>query len=263
MWKFIGALIGLLIAGWPGALIGLGFGWFYENSSLSKPRVFGPFADLQAKREQYFVSTFRLMGHVAKADGRISEEEIELTETLMQRMGLTVEHRREAIAQFKEGAASSFDRDAEIAAFAQRCGQGGSLANMLMVTLISVAFADLTLDSGENQALETIAAGLGFSEAQYRQLLEMVTAQNGFADEAAALGQAASANDLALAYQALGVTPEVDNKTLKQAYRRLISKHHPDKLIAQGVPDDMVALATERSQEIQTAYDLIQKSRQS
>jgi DnaJ like chaperone protein len=63
------------------------------------------------------------------------------------------------------------------------------------------------------------------------------------------------------AYDALGVTPEVGDKDLKRAYRKLMSENHPDKLIAQGVPEDMVKLATERSQEIQAAYEMVRKAR--
>ena len=53
----------------------------------------------------------------------------------------------------------------------------------------------------------------------------------------------------------------MDDKALKRAYRKLMSENHPDKLIAQGVPEDMIKLATERSQEIQAAYEMIKKSR--
>jgi DnaJ like chaperone protein len=66
---------------------------------------------------------------------------------------------------------------------------------------------------------------------------------------------------LAEAYQAIGVKPDVDDRELKKAYRRLMSENHPDKLSANGVPKEMVELATERSQNITTAYDLIKQSR--
>ena len=64
-----------------------------------------------------------------------------------------------------------------------------------------------------------------------------------------------------MAYEALGITEQTSDKDAKRAYRKLMSEYHPDKLMGQGVPDDMIKVATERSQEVQAAYDLIKKSR--
>ncbi|MGJ8687769.1 MAG: DnaJ domain-containing protein, partial [Spongiibacteraceae bacterium] len=63
------------------------------------------------------------------------------------------------------------------------------------------------------------------------------------------------------AYKAIGVEETASDAELKKAYRRLMSEHHPDKLIAKGVPEDMIKMATEKSQEIQAAYEMIKKSR--
>ncbi|MEP5324273.1 DnaJ domain-containing protein, partial [Marinobacter alexandrii] len=63
------------------------------------------------------------------------------------------------------------------------------------------------------------------------------------------------------AYAALGIDSTVSDKDLKRAYRKLMSENHPDKLIARGVPEDMVKVATEKSQEIQAAYEMINKAR--
>ena len=61
--------------------------------------------------------------------------------------------------------------------------------------------------------------------------------------------------------QCTGVSASISDKELKRAYRKLMSEHHPDKLIAKGVPEDMIKIATEKSQEIQAAYEMIRKSR--
>ena len=63
------------------------------------------------------------------------------------------------------------------------------------------------------------------------------------------------------AYNLLGVTANDDNDKIKKAYRRLMSKYHPDKLVAKGLPTEMLNVAKEKTQQISAAYDLIMRSR--
>ena len=129
----------------------------------------------------------------------------------------------------------------------------------LLVFLISLALADGTVDSNEQRVLESVASYLGYRPEQFAHLLSMVEAQSHFHDFTGAT--VPQQNQLADAYLALGVDSTCGDRELKQAYRRLMSEHHPDKLIARGVPEEMVKLATEKSQEIQAAYELIKNQR--
>jgi DnaJ like chaperone protein len=104
-----------------------------------------------------------------------------------------------------------------------------------------------------------IAGLLGVHPAQLDQLLHMARAQAHFHGHSG--GTAEPGTRLEDAYAALGVSSEVNDRDLKRAYRKLMSEHHPDKLIARGVPEDMLKLATEKSQEIQSAYEMIRKHR--
>ncbi len=74
-------------------------------------------------------------------------------------------------------------------------------------------------------------------------------------------GQVTTGAALDDAYKALGVTKDSTDAEVKRAWRKLMSQYHPDKLIGQGMPEDMIAMATEQAKEIQVAYDLIKKSR--
>jgi DnaJ like chaperone protein len=122
-----------------------------------------------------------------------------------------------------------------------------------------MALADHQLEASERAVLERLASLLGYSAAQLDQLLRMVQAQDHF--HTGTQGGPAADGSLEDAYAALGVSPDVDDRQLKRAYRKLMSEHHPDKLIARGVPEDMLKVATERAQEIQAAYEMIRRSR--
>jgi DnaJ like chaperone protein len=63
------------------------------------------------------------------------------------------------------------------------------------------------------------------------------------------------------AYNMLYVEKSASDAEVKKAYRRQMNKHHPDKLTARGMPEEMIKLATEKTQEIKSAYDLIKKQR--
>ena len=106
--------------------------------------------------------------------------------------------------------------------------------------------------------LVRIARRLNLREADVAQLEALLRA--GFAGPSGA-GAAPMKDRLADAYTALGVTPDASPAEIKLAYRKLISKNHPDKLAARGLPESMRAVAEERSREINSAYDLIKDAR--
>ena len=196
------------------------------------------------------------MGKLAKADGHVSEDEIAHVEQFMQRLNMTAEHRQQAIAWFKQGADPAFDIDATYKKFMAVCGHTRNLKQMLLVSLIVMAFADGHFHPAEETLLTDIAARLGYDQAAFKQLMDMVLNQSHFGGS-----QANAASALEDAYKALGVTKDSTDAEIKRAYRKLMSQYHPDKLIGQGMPADMIAMATEQAKEIQLAHDLIKKTR--
>jgi DnaJ like chaperone protein len=255
LFKIILALLGYYLFGIFGAFLG-----YIVGSSIDRYRAYGPGAVnplTSAHRQTVFLETvFILMGKLAKADGRISEGEITHVETFMQKLGMTPEHRQLAIALFKQGAAPDYDISQKVNEFMSVCGHTHSLKQMLLVYLVVMAVSDGRLDSSEESFLRGIAIHLGYDEPAFRHLLEMILNQSHFAG-----GQVTTADALEDAYKALGVTKESSDQEIKRAYRKLMSQYHPDKLMGQGVPEDMIKMATAQAQEIQTAYDLIKKSR--
>lgn len=263
--KLIGVVLGGLAGGLWGAVIGLIVGHFFDEA-LSRARLRVAPEQLQHVQDCFFHTVFSLLGYIAKADGRVSEQEIQTTEHFMAQMGLSGEHRREAIRLFGIGKDSKFDADQVISEFRAVCGGHPNLVQLLLVYLVNVAMADGRLDVAEERVLRQVADGLGIASFAFEQLLRMIKAQNAFRGGYGAeqgYGAKSESDTLAMAYQALGVSADASDKEVKKAYRKLMSEFHPDKLIGQGVPDDMVQAATERSQEIQRAYDVIKRARQS
>ena len=257
---FIGFLLGIFAAfKLSGGLIG----------QLSGFGNVGGITGIKTKRQSLFFKTaFTLMGKIAKADGRVSEQEIAHVEKFMAQLNMSPAHRKQAIEHFKTGAKADFDIKPLIAEFNTATFQSPNLKQMLMVYLVRVALADGQLHPNEASLMQDIAQQLGYSATAFAQLMAMLQGQDQFAGggyqqggATGGMGGYTSAGALDAAYQALGVNKNSTDSEIKKAYRRLVREYHPDKLMGQGLPEAMIKEATQRSQEIQTAYDLIKKSR--
>ena len=260
--KIIAGLLGLAVAGPIGVLIGIYVGHQFDKG-LGGLRPMSARQQVEV-REAFFEAVFSLLGHLAKADGRVSEVEISHAQGLMGKMGLNTAHRKKAIELFKTGSQSGFSIDATMDRFMAVCGRQNNLKRSLLNYLISLAIADGDLHRAEQDVLRKIAGRLGFSGALFDQLINMIKAQSQFRESGGGSGDfraSASPDKVQAAYTALGVKVAQSDTQIKRAYRKLISENHPDKLIGQGMPEDMVKLATERTQEIQTAYELVVASR--
>lgn len=265
--KLIGGILGFFAAGPIGLVIGVAIGHFFDRGFGQTLRFdFG--AERARLQQLFFDTTFSIMGHIAKADGRVSEQEIEQAELIMQRLGLSAEHRSEAIKLFKQGADANFQLEPAISRFIAEGGRQHNLPILLLEFLFAIALADGQLHPAEQDILSRVASYLGIGSRQFEQLMAMLQAQQqfhgGHYQQAGGeqFRRPTPADELDSAYRALGVQASDSDRDIKKAYRKLMSQHHPDKLIAQGVPEDMIKLATEKSQEIQAAYDLVKRARQ-
>lgn len=256
MFKIIGLIAGFYLLGVIGAILGYVLGAVIDRVRTLGTGGVNPLRN--ALRQAVFLETlFTLMGKLAKADGHISQGEIAHAELFMHKLAMTADHRRQAISWFKKGADQSFDIGPTYRRFMSVCGQTKDLKQVLLVYLIVTALADGHIHPAEEALLFEIASHLGYAKAAFQQLMDMVLNQSHF-------GRQPIDPDAALddAYKALGVTRDSTDQDIKRAYRKLMSQYHPDKLMGQGLPEDMIAVATEQAKEIQLAYDLITKNKQ-
>jgi len=157
---------------------------------------------------------------------------------------------------FKQGGSPDFAIEPIYTRFMAVCGHTRQLKKILLVYLITMAVADGHMHAAEEALLADMSGHLGYTPSDFKQLVDMVLNQSHFAG-----GKPSTAAALDDAYKALGVTKDHTDQEIKRAYRKLISQYHPDKLIGQGLPADMIAMATEKAKEIQLAHDMIKQTR--
>lgn len=255
--KIFGGAFGFMIGGPLGAVLGAALGHSFDRG------VNGIEAGTGGRQERvqaaFFTATFSVMGRIAKADGQVSEAEIDLAEEIMRRMQLNAEQRQAAIRLFNEGKKTGFDLDGVLRQFRQECGRRTSLIQMFIELQLQAAFADGRMDDAEERLLLHICQVLRFPEERFRLLARMMGGEYR-AHQRDARGRPAGMG-LDDAYAILGVSKSADDAEVKKAYRKLMSQHHPDKLVSRGLPDEMIQVAKEKSQDISRAYERIKDAR--
>lgn len=255
--KVLGAGFGFMFGGIFGAIIGVFIGNTFDRGASQAN--FG-FVNPAAVQDEFFQSLFQVMGHIAKADGQVTEHEIQVAKMIMAQMRLDENRKSEAIELFNRGKQPEFNLDQTLKHFKQTCHGHKNLMQMFLEIQIAAAFADGGIQTSEKAILENISRVLGFNNFHLDLLIKSFQAQQRFHQTGGQ--QAYNGKDrLADAYQALGVDASTSDKDAKKAYRKLMSQHHPDKLVAKGLPEEMMQVAKEKSQEIQAAWEVVRKER--
>jgi DnaJ like chaperone protein len=251
----LGGTLGYMFGGPLGALLGAALGRNFDRG-IKITDQHGAFGAGQQERVQaaFFTTTFSVMGYIAKADGRVSRDEIAAAESLMGQMQLNDQQRKAAIKLFNEGKKDDFPLHDVLRQFRQESMRRRNLVQMFLEIQIAMAMADGHLHATEKKVLYQIGDWLGFARTDIEHLFNMAGPGAG-----GTTGQ--RKQSLKKAYDILGVGKSASDAEIKKAYRRLMSQHHPDKLIAKGLPDEMIKFATEKTQEIKSAYEQIKESR--
>ncbi|WP_428622701.1 co-chaperone DjlA [Sedimenticola sp.] len=262
--KLAGGAFGFMVGGPIGALLGAVLGHNLDKGlkGLSGDERFAP-GDQERVQTAFFTTTFSVMGAIAKADGRVSPDEIALAKSVMVEMDLNDEMRRTAINLFNQGKEADFPLDEVLEQFRTECHRRNTLIQMFIEIQLQAAYADGTLDKAEEQLLLHICKRLGIPEFAFRRLEKMIRAERHFGGQAG--GRRAEAKpsrpSLQDAYAMLNVPASASDAEVKKAYRRLLSQHHPDKLVSKGLPEEMMKMATQKTHEIRQAYERVKEAR--
>jgi DnaJ like chaperone protein len=272
--KVIGGTIGMLVLGPIGAVIGAIIGHLFDIGQISGA-IFGGRPDPRLVNELFFPTTFRVMGHIAKADGRVTEQEIASARAVMHALHLQPEQIQAAIGYFSEGKQPGFNLDAALARLRASIARNPDLTQFFVEIQLQASLAGNGLSDVPRARLQRVALLLGLSLTDFARLESLLRfrqgagmggrsggGNGGASGSSAGTGAAAASNErIAQAYSMLEASPHMSDEAVVKAYRRQMSKHHPDKLRANGLPQSMLERAKERTQQIQWAYELIRERR--
>ena len=260
--KVIGAVLGAIIGrGLFGAIVGLLIGHQFDRRAASGRAPAG--GDPGAFRNAFFRATFQAMGHVAKADGRVTEQEIDAARAVMRHYSLGPDDVKRAIEFFTEGKRADFPLEDVLGELRAVAAGRGDLMRLFVQIQLEASMRAGGLNPASRSVFARMCSVLGISAAEFAALEAMLRMSGGYGGPGAggAHGPRAQSSRLEDAYQVLGVSRTASDREVKLAYRRLMSQNHPDKLVANGLPESMVEAAHERTRRILEAYELVRESR--
>jgi DnaJ like chaperone protein len=260
--KVVGGVIGLLTGGPVGAAIGAALGHQYDSArDEGEAPPEGPRIASAQAAERFFVSTFRIMGHVAKSDGRVSEAEIAAARGIMAALRLDSMQVAVAIEEFSKGKQDGFDLAGEMANLRAALADRADLTRIFMEIQVRAALAGNNLEGPARKYVSRVASNLGISMIELAQIEAVLRIQRGNFRREPQQPAAQYTQQIEQAYKVLEVEPGANNEDVVKAYRRQLSRHHPDKLKANGLPESMIEHAKERTQQIIEAWELIKERR--
>jgi DnaJ like chaperone protein len=264
--KLIGAYLGYLIAGPVGTLFGVLIGNVFDrglSEHFSRPHWSYHEEKRKHIKKIFFTATFSIMGHISKADGRVSEKEIQMAKKIMQELELNHSQRKAAQQYFNEGKQVNFNFKKTIQLLQGALRDNPGLLRLFIDIQYRIAKVD-QLSIKKQQVLNTLLNSLGFASLnQQHHFYEDFTHDSTYRGSSSSHQQSYQTprNAIDHAYGILKVTPSNNQKEIKRAYQKLISVNHPDKLIAKGLPEEMIKKANEKTQKIRKAYEQICENR--
>lgn len=254
--KAFGALFGVLTGGPVGALLGAALGHMLDMQAEARLEQSAPL-DAARVQEAFFRATFQIMGHLAKADGRVSEDEIRAARAMMSELRLGERETQLAMVLFTQGKARDFPLDATLRNLRTEFRSRADLCRMFLQIQLQAILWGGGLNSPTRAMLRRICELLDVSPYELAQMEALLRMQR----QTRQPGTRPAGNNLADAYEVIGVPATATNAEVTKAYRRLMSQNHPDKLHAKGLPESMMQVAEEKTRQILAAYEAIRGAR--
>jgi DnaJ like chaperone protein len=257
--KLIGGIVGLATGRPLLALLGLFLGHQFDRGFADRFSVFRADGSRTITLPDGFArALFKVMGHIAKSDGRVTDDEIRAARALMHRLNMGPTQIRRAIVWFDEGKAAGFPLTETIRQLRAQYARRADLRSLYVRLLMEVSLSKNRLQRAERNILWNICKELDISRVELAQVEAMLRAQRGF--RKSPHGDI-DADKVSRAYGMLGIDRSATNDEVKKAYRRLMNKHHPDKIAANNPDASILDEAERQTREIRSAYDLLKTRR--
>lgn len=242
--KIMGGSVGFMLGGPIGALVGVSLGHaLFDDRTRAGYAESGRMTGQEQRQAVFFTATFAMLGKMAKADGRVCQNEINVVRSFMQdKLRLDAAAQQFAISVFNEAKDDATPFEEYARQFGQVFQAEPQLRTMFFEMLFSVALADGVLHPAEEKILRSAPPLLGLPGHLYETVRRQFV------------------NDLSHHYAILGLADGAEMTDVKKAYRKLVSEYHPDKIIAKGLPEDFIKFAEQKFREVNEAYEAIQKA---
>ena len=254
--KAFGALVGGIAGGPVGAVAGAFVGHWFDAQKRSK-QPSASYTSSVAVQEAFFRATFQAMGHIAKADGRVSEDDIRAARAMMAELRLGEREIQLAIELFTEGKAADFPLESTLKALHSLCAERPDLRRMFIQIQLQSALWSGRVHPQARRLLSLACDALDVSAYELVQMEALLRMQRA----APSTSTEPAIDRLSEAYAVLGVSHTSPDEAVTKAYRRLMNQNHPDKLVAKGLPESMMKMAEEKTRQIRAAYERVREAR--
>lgn len=246
----IGGGLGAVVAGPIGAIIGAAIGAGMGGRQTLPQGGPGGYNQTQQRQAIFFTAAYSMVGKLAKADGRVCDDEIAAIEKISKEaLGMDRQTHQFAINVFTQAKNSP----EPFAGYARQFGdifwQDQQLCSFMMSFLFQVAMADGKLHPQEESMLLEAKTAFRLPESLYQSLRSRF------------VGQHSSSVSLAKHYEILGVSSTATTPEIKKAYRKKAAEFHPDKIEGKGLPPEFIKFANQQLAEINGSYDAVMSAR--
>ncbi|MDH3454523.1 MAG: co-chaperone DjlA [Desulfuromonadales bacterium] len=243
--KIMGGSVGFMLGGPIGALVGVSLGHaLIDDKARSGYAETGRLTGQEQRQAIFFTAMFAMLGKMAKADGRVCENEINVVRSFMHdKLRLDATMQKFAMGVFNQAKDNNTPFEDYARQFGQVFQNEQQLRMMFFEMLFTVALADGVLHPAEEKILRAAPAMLGLHGNIYDTVKRQFV------------------SDLSHHYAMLGLENGADLSTVKKAYRKLVTEYHPDKIVSKGLPEDFIKFAEQKFREINEAYEAITKSK--